>query len=342
MVGDLKEAREHQAVEDFTKQQQQCSTLTAKLNELRQENTKLKETVDSLFEHRSNVHLKTFKDGRYTDSIRACCYELLSLNVGIKRVAPIINAVISNFTDLSVDKLPSKSLLCNMMVECLTLAHAQLGEELSCTEKNNFTIQSDGTTKYGEHYYTFDIATVENTYVLGIRHVFSASARDTLDTLKEILEDLDLVQAKLGSENVSSKIIMKLKNSMSDRHAAEKHFNQLLSEYWSDILPDVYTGWSSLMEKKKEQVMRMNNFFCSLHFLVALADAAEATIRLWESVESEDGEVSTTSGTQRLIRRHLLTGVLNKQGVQLFFVHTYKTKKYLKFLLLHFAEIDLT
>ena len=84
MVGDLKEAHEHQAVEDFTKQQQQCSMLTEKLNELRQENTELKETVDSLFEHHLNLHLKTFKDGRYTDSIRACCYELLSLNVGIK------------------------------------------------------------------------------------------------------------------------------------------------------------------------------------------------------------------------------------------------------------------
>ena len=47
--------------------------------------------------------------------------------------------------------------------------------------------------------------------------------------------------------------------------------------------------------------MRMNNFFCGLHFLVTLADAAEATIRLWESVESEDGKVSTASSTQRLI-----------------------------------------
>ena len=301
MVSDLKEAYEHQADENTAEQQLQSSKLTEKLYQLEQENTELKETVDDILEHSPDLQVTTFQSGRYTDNIRACCYELLSLNVGIKRVAPIITAVLKNLTDLSVDRLPSKSLLCNMMVECLTLAHAQLGEELSHDDKSNYTIQSDGTTKFGEHYGTFDIATDETTYILGIRHVFSGSAQDTLDTLKEILEDLDLVQAKLQSANVSSKIIIKLKNSMSDRHAAEKHFNQLLSEYRSDILPDVFTGWSSLEQKEKEQIIRMNNFFCGLHFLVALADAAEATIKLWESIDS-DGKASTTSGTQRLIR----------------------------------------
>ena len=301
MVVDLKEAYEHQADENIAQHQQQSSKLTERLDHLEQENTKLKETVETILEDSPDLHVTTFQNGRYTDNIRACCYELLSLNVGIKRVAPIIMTVLKNLTDLSIDKLPSKSLLCNVMVECLTLAHAQLGEELSCDDKNNYTIQSDGTTKFGEHYGTFDIATDNNTYILGIRHVFSGSAQDTLDTLKEILEDLDLVQAKLESAKVSSKIIVKLKNSMSDRHAAEKHFNQLLSEYRSDILPDVFAGWSSLRDKEKKQVIRMNNFFCGLHFLVALADAAEATTKLWKLVDS-DGKASATSGTQRLIR----------------------------------------
>ena len=47
---------------------------------------------------------------------------------------------------------------------------------------------------------------------------------------------------------------------------------------------------------------RMNNFFCGLHFLVALADAAEATLKLWESVDLDDHKTNVTSGTQRLIR----------------------------------------
>ena len=44
----------------------------------------------------------------------------------------------------------------------------------------------------------------------------------------------------------------------------------------------------------------MNNFFCGLHYLVGLADTAEATLKLWESIEGETP--GTSSGTQRLIR----------------------------------------
>ena len=91
--------------------------------------------------------------------------------------------------------------------------------------------------------------------------MFSGSSQTTLDTLKEILEDLDVVQRELGSTAVSAKIVSKLKNSISDRHAAEKLFNKMLAEYRADILPDI----------------------CGLYFLVALADAAESTHSMWES-----------------------------------------------------------
>ena len=37
---------------------------------------------------------------------------------------------------------------------------------------------------------------------------------------------------------------------------------------------------------EKEQLTRMNNFYCGLHFLVALADTAEATVKIWESCQS--------------------------------------------------------
>ncbi len=45
----------------------------------------------------------------------------------------------------------------------------------------------------------------------------------------------------------------------------------------------------------------MNNFFCGLHFLVALADVSAETLRQWESLHSED-ESASESGTIRLIR----------------------------------------
>lgn len=116
------------------------------------------------------------------------------------------------------------------------MAEMQLGEKLTEEGSDNLMLQTDGTTKFGQHYSTFDIATEGGTYTLGLRHVFSGSAQDTLDTLKEILEDLDIVQDKLGGMKVSNTIVLKLKNTMSDRHAAEKLFNKLLADYRAEVL----------------------------------------------------------------------------------------------------------
>ena len=51
------------------------------------------------------------------------------------------------------------------MLESLTLAQAQLREELSSEEKDYFTIQTDGTTKYGQHFDTYDVSTNDHTYI---------------------------------------------------------------------------------------------------------------------------------------------------------------------------------
>lgn len=107
-----------------------------------------------------------------------------------------------------------------MIVESLNIAQAQLGEELLKSDCA-LTLQSDGTTKYSEH---FDVKTKdEQPYTLGLRHVFSGSAVDTLDTFKEILEDIDNVQKVIGKDTVSSELVVKIKNTMWDRHSAEKN-----------------------------------------------------------------------------------------------------------------------
>lgn len=113
-------------------------------------------------------------------------------------IKPIIKSVLQNVAHKEVDRLPGKTVLCNMMVECLSLAQAHLSEELSLKSANFYTLQTDGTTKHGQHFGTYDIATADTTYCLGLRHVFSGSAQNTLDTLKEILDYLDMVGRELG------------------------------------------------------------------------------------------------------------------------------------------------
>ena len=109
----------------------------------------------------------------------------------------------------------------------------------------------------------------------GIRHVFSESAKNTLDTFTEILDDIYSVQLALGKECASSKIVAKIRNTMSDRHSAEKLFNELLEEYRCEILPTVFENWNNLTAIEQDQLTSMNNFFCGLHYVIGLADSAE-------------------------------------------------------------------
>lgn len=274
---------------------QELKSLKEEVATLDLNNAELNETIESIL---SSEEISTFEGGKYTDDVRACIYELLSLNVGVRNVAPIIRSVLKGIAHKSVGRLPSYGLTCQMILESLTVAQAQLGEKLS--DSTNNTLQTDGTTKFGDHFATYDIKASGDTYTLGLRHVFSGSAGDTLQTFKDILEDIDDVHQVLGKDPVSAKIVSKIKNTMSDRHAAEKLFNELLHDYRAELLPDICENWDQMTELERENLTRMNNFFCGLHYMVGLADTAEETLKVWEAQCTE--EVGNSSGTQRLIR----------------------------------------
>ncbi len=116
------------------------------------DNAEMSQTLESIV---TSEDITTFEGGRYTDDVRACIYELLSLNVGVRNIAPIIRCVFRNIAHKSVSHLPSHGLTCQMILESLTVVQAQLGEQLSQAPGYN-TLQTDGTTKFGEHYATYD------------------------------------------------------------------------------------------------------------------------------------------------------------------------------------------
>lgn len=296
----VKQSSEEEIVDVLASDHEMQAKLLGNVHQLEDENLDLKETIQDLVAS-NEESVVAFQGGKYVDNVRACCYELLSLNVGVRNIKPVIKTVLKNIAHKSVDRLPSQTTLCSMMLECLTLAQAHLGEELAKEDADYYTLQTDGTSKYGDHFGTFDVATTEATYHLGLRHVFSGSAQTTLDTLIEILDDIDTVCSTLGSSKVSGKILAKLKNTMSDRHAAEKLFSHVLSEYRANILPDIISDWNGLSEEEQQQFTRMNNFYCALHFVVGLAETAEATLKVWEST-FDLMHTGNSSGTQRLVR----------------------------------------
>ena len=190
----------------------------------------------------------------YNDSVRQCCMELMSFNVGMKQVEPVIKSVLTN---LEVAELPKLSTLASMLPEMKTLAYHQLGEEL--TKSSNLTLHSDGTSKFGQHYGGFQVSTSLGSYSLRLADILTGSADVALQTLKGILADINYATG----DGTGQKILACIKNTMSDRHIVEKNFNKLLEDYRAEVLPVVVSNWSALSIEEKSNISSLNNFFAA-------------------------------------------------------------------------------
>ena len=239
----------------------------------------------------------------YTDNVRQCCLELLSMNVGIQQVDPIIRSVLKNIVGMEIDKLPKPATLVRMLTELKCLSYQQIADELQ--ECENITLHADGTFKFGQHYGSFQISTDTTAYSLGLSQMLTGSAQQTLDLFKQILSDF---QQNVGSQ-AKSKLLTSIKNTMSDRHIVQKNFNCLLEEYRAMILPEVITSWHDLSIEEQNSMSSLNNFFCGLHLLIGMADTTASTLLQWKANHfSEDPAASgvlvrkSESGTVRLVR----------------------------------------
>ena len=122
-------------------------------------------------------------------------------------------------------------------------------------------------------------------FVLGLRHVGSGDAQAQLDLLKEVVGDIS--NASIES-NFSDTFFASMKNLMSNCCYKHKKINKLLTDYRNTILPKVKSNWELLSESEKSKHLNVNEYFCGLYFIVALADTAEACLKLSEGVVFSD------------------------------------------------------
>ena len=81
--------------------------------ELKQKELELREKeLDYLQSIYENDTIRTFHEGKYTDEVRLCIMELLSMNVSINKVNEIICIVLNRLANKKIEKLPSKGLRC--------------------------------------------------------------------------------------------------------------------------------------------------------------------------------------------------------------------------------------
>ena len=281
--------------------EEKIELLITEVEVTRHEHDILSERLDDL--QCNTIHTK--KGQKFVDGVCQCCLELLAMNVATNQVEPVIRSVLLNITSIEVGELPKSSTLSGMLVEMKCLAYDQISEEMSNQE--NVTLHSDGTSKFGEHYGSYQISTAHSAYSLGLCEMLTGSAEVTLHTFKQIISDLSLIAGK----KCGDAIITKIKNTMSDCHVVQKNFNTLLEDYRADVLPSVIQDWSKLSQAEQDQLSCLNNFFCGMHVLVGMADATSSTLLQWETTrfDSPAGAAVSTitaskseAGIVRLVR----------------------------------------
>ena len=152
------------------------------------------------------------------------------------------------------------------------MAKKQLEEKLPGKET---TLHTDKTSKSGVKYGGFSLRDEEGAYfVLGLPEMATKSAQSTLDTFKDILDDISFAN-KETLDIRGNQILCNIQNTMSDRAATKLKFNEILQDNRLTLLPQMHEEFNKLDDAGKEAVSRLNNFFCGLHGLVHMANRKE-------------------------------------------------------------------
>jgi hypothetical protein len=250
-------------------------------NQLKSEQKDLMKENDylrSLIEDNEELELFDNSENRFRNDVVQCVMNLLNFNIAAANVGPVIETVCSLCKRVP-NQTPSYATVKRINDMRISVASKQMKE---IAGKSNLTLYSDETSKYGKSFEVFAVTDEQkNSYLLGLREMQCKSSETVLDTLKQILNDInEMCDRSENEETVGYKLLTRIKNTMSDRASTEKKFQSLLELYRTEILKQITEDWDALSEDEIRVMSRMNNFFCSLHLLVNFADVcAEALLK---------------------------------------------------------------
>ena len=216
--------------------------------------------------------------------------DLLKSNVSSAQVSPVIRAVakLCSRSIPDVESLPSRSAVDTMRVRGLAISHQQMQE---LRQEADMTLYTDETRKRGVTYMTYAFTTKEKeTRVLGVQEMATKSAEDTLTTLVDLIKKVSQVS---GEPDLGEKIIVNLKNTMSDGASTEHLFNTLLEDYRATLVPKLVAGFEEFSVEQQAEVKQMNNFFCGLHLMIAFADTFSSIVKIEEGNRAVGAETAT-------------------------------------------------
>ena len=271
--------------EDLLASGEENKSLSNQLTELERENDRLKADLDEIM---GDEEITTFEGGQYKADIRVVCYELISRGVGSNHVSEIIKLILQRVGGLNCGRLPKPTLIRMMALEQALLAKesAKSALEKSTTP---VTYQVDGTTKKHVPYLTALASTADGTYGIGLSEIRTESAQTVLDETISYVKEL--LGVDIEDEAKLNEMLLKLKNTMTDRCIVNKKFVQLLEEWREKTLPNVISNWDKLSPETKTNMTTINDLYCGKHLVLNLQDYAGAALKEWEQVESDSGKL---------------------------------------------------
>lgn len=195
---------------DLVKSNERVKALEEELKQCHEVNATL---IDAAITSRAKLAevkgqtLKCFDKGKFSNDIRLCVWELLGIHVAQEKIPDVIKSVM-HLVKTKYDRLPTSSTVRNIADEMLAVSQSQL-QVLTAT--NNLNLQTDETPKFGQCYEAYVVNTdTQDSYLLGMRHMADKSAQTTLDTLKEILQDInDTCKHINNTDNIGYQILWK-------------------------------------------------------------------------------------------------------------------------------------
>ena len=272
----------------------QCNITSTIVNELKEENEKLKSIVDENNNSENicepnELNLRESAKGRpYSAKLREIIYEFRSRDIALQHINPLIQSVLSLVnTCIAIEDLPSSATSAKLNSELGQVSRIQLIEEIKNSE--HITMHRDGTTKKGRHFYGVELANEEKTFTAGVREISDGKGETYANCVKEIVEDVSF-----GNSDV---VFGKVTNFMTDRAATEQKVNNLLK-------PQIQTSHLHLDHTyHTEDDFEINDFKCAVHPLLQFAEVCLKDISKIEKEKDVKFEaIRNESNTHFLLR----------------------------------------
>ena len=265
---------------------------------LQNQNQVMKEQIAEILNEKA---VKTFHNGRYSDVVREVCYSLVARGVSTRDVGPTIQKILCKFANQNLERLPKKSVVSNMLVECERLGKIHAAKTI--LQGDNNTLHLDGTRKRFNEYSAFQLTTSDGSQGLSLGFVDmpAGSADDYMCATKDLFSELAKLLVCKGAstreiEMKQGQLLKAIKNVQSDRHIVNKNYFEQLKVYRASFLPKIMPNFHELSAEEVSKVVRMNQLFCGMHAIIGMANVCKDALKEFENVAASE---LVTSGYQK-------------------------------------------